>query len=96
MLKALVITLALLAGAKIWAQDRLFRDGAQEALIGAFRERAMAACQSEQISAPEPAARCGRGPIPSTLSSAAPTSMCASGSCAASAGRRASGIPTWC
>ena len=29
--------------------DRLFRDGAQEALIGAFRERAMAACQSEQI-----------------------------------------------
>ena len=49
MLRVLVITLALLAGAKIWAQDRLYRDGAQEALIGAFRERAIAACQSEQI-----------------------------------------------
>ena len=49
MLRALVITLALLAGAKIWAQDRLYRDGAQEALLRAYRERAIAACQSEQI-----------------------------------------------
>ena len=49
MLRALVITLALLAGAKIWAQDRLYRDGAQDALIRAYRERAIAACQSEQI-----------------------------------------------
>lgn len=49
MLRALVVMLAVLAGAKIWAQDRLYRDGAQEALIGAYRERAIAACQSEQM-----------------------------------------------
>lgn len=49
MLRALVIALALLAGAKIWAQDRLYRDGAQDALLRAYRERAIAACQSEQI-----------------------------------------------
>jgi hypothetical protein len=49
MLRALVVALALLAGAKIWAQDRLYRDGAQDALILAYRERAIAACQSEQL-----------------------------------------------
>lgn len=52
MLRALVITLAVLAGAKIWAQDRLYRDGAQEALIRAYRERAIAACQSVQVLPP--------------------------------------------
>ena len=49
MLRVLVVALALLAGAKIWAQDRLYRDGAQDALILAYRERAIAACQSEQL-----------------------------------------------
>jgi hypothetical protein len=49
MLRALVIALALLAGAKIWAQDRLYRDGAQDALLRAYRERAITACQSEQL-----------------------------------------------
>ncbi|KAB2942490.1 MAG: hypothetical protein K8F92_02210 [Hyphomicrobium sp.] len=52
MLRALVITLAVLAGAKIWAQERLYRDGAQEALIRAYRERAIAACQSAQALTP--------------------------------------------
>ncbi|HWK34259.1 MAG TPA: hypothetical protein VNR51_11335 [Hyphomicrobium sp.] len=46
MLKALVVALALLAGAKILAQDRLYREGAQEALLSAYRDRAIAACQS--------------------------------------------------
>jgi hypothetical protein len=49
MLRFIVVALALLAGAKIWAQDRLYRDGAQDALILAYRERAIAACQSEQL-----------------------------------------------
>jgi len=48
MLRVLVLTLAVLAGAKIWAQERLFREGSEEALIRAYRERAMAACQSAQ------------------------------------------------
>ena len=49
MLRALVTALAVLADAKIWTQDRLYRDGAQDALIRAYHERAIAACQSEQI-----------------------------------------------
>jgi hypothetical protein len=49
MLRALVIALALLAGAKLWAQDRLYRDGAQEALMRAYRDRAIAACQSAHV-----------------------------------------------
>lgn len=51
MLRALVIALAVLAGAKIWAQERLYRDGAQEALLRAYRDRAIAACQSAQVPA---------------------------------------------
>lgn len=45
MLRLLVLTLALLAGAKVWTQDTLFRAGAEEALVAAFRERAIQACQ---------------------------------------------------
>jgi hypothetical protein len=48
MMRALVIVLAVLAGAKILAQERLYREGAEDALIRAYRERAMAACQSQQ------------------------------------------------
>jgi hypothetical protein len=48
MMRALVIVLAVLAGAKILAQERLYREGAEDALILAFRERAMAACQSQE------------------------------------------------
>ncbi|MEI9900976.1 MAG: hypothetical protein WDN31_13510 [Hyphomicrobium sp.] len=62
MLKALVLTLAVLAGAKIWTQERLYRDGAEEALLRAYRERAMAACQSAHIPFPDPTPRYGPGP----------------------------------
>ena len=47
MMRALVIVLAVLAGAKILAHERLYREGAEDALIRAYRERAMAACQSQ-------------------------------------------------
>ncbi len=47
MMRALVVVLAVLAGAKILAHERLYREGAEEALIQAYRERAMAACQSQ-------------------------------------------------
>ncbi|MDH4983894.1 hypothetical protein [Hyphomicrobium sp. D-2] len=46
MLKVVVAVLAVLAVAKLWAQDRLYRDGAEEALLQAYRDRAIAACQS--------------------------------------------------
>jgi uncharacterized Zn-finger protein len=51
MLRALVLTLAVLAGAKILTQERLYRDGAGDALIRAYRDRAMAACQSAHFPA---------------------------------------------
>jgi len=50
MMRALVFVLAVLAGAKILAQERLYREGAEDALIKAYRERAMAACQSQEAS----------------------------------------------
>jgi len=48
MMRALVILLAVLAGVKVWTQQHLYREGAQDALIRAYRERAIAACQSQQ------------------------------------------------
>ncbi len=48
MMRAFVFVLAVLAGAKILAQERLYREGAEDALIRAYRERAMAACQSRE------------------------------------------------
>jgi hypothetical protein len=50
MMRALVLVLAVLAGAKILAHERLYREGAEDALIRAYRERAMAACQSQEAS----------------------------------------------
>ena len=54
MMRALVIVLAVLAGAKIIAQERLYREGAEGALIQAYRERAMAACQSQDAASAQP------------------------------------------
>ncbi len=55
MMRALVLALAVLAGAKIVAQERLYREGAEDALIRAYRERAMAACQSQDAASVQPA-----------------------------------------
>ena len=52
MIRAVVLILAVLAGVKVWSQERLYRQGAEEALMLAYRERAIAACQSQ---APYPA-----------------------------------------
>ena len=49
-MRALVLVLAVLAGAKVWTQERLYRDGARDALLLAYRDRAIAACQ---MSAPD-------------------------------------------
>ena len=50
MLRALVLMLAVLAGVKVWTQERLYREGARDALLLAYRDRAIAACQ---MSAPD-------------------------------------------
>ncbi len=43
----LVITLALMAGAKVWFQDTLFRSGAEQALVSAYRHEAIKACKRQ-------------------------------------------------
>jgi hypothetical protein len=39
-----VIVLALLVAAKVWAQDRMYREAAGEALLAAYKLHAEAAC----------------------------------------------------
>lgn len=46
-MRAFVLLLAVLAGLKIWASEQLFRSAAEEALVAAYRDRAVAACQRE-------------------------------------------------
>jgi len=45
-MRALVLALALLAGLKIWAQDSMYRSATDQALISAYRDRAVLACQA--------------------------------------------------
>jgi hypothetical protein len=46
-MRALVFSLALLAAAKVGYQEYLFRVSASDAIISAYRERAMQACQRD-------------------------------------------------
>ncbi len=46
-MRAVVVVLALLAGIKIWTQDQLFRSAAEAALVNAYRDRAVQACQRD-------------------------------------------------
>lgn len=54
MMRALVVILAILAGAKVWTQDHLYRQGAEDALIRAYRDRAIEACQKDSQKAARP------------------------------------------
>jgi len=49
-MKAIAIVLALLAAAKIGYQEYLFRAAARDAIVGAYKEHAVQACQSEPAS----------------------------------------------
>lgn len=46
-MRAVVLILALLAGLKIWAHQHMQRAGMEEAVIAAYRARAIAACQKD-------------------------------------------------
>jgi hypothetical protein len=50
----------VLAVSKVWTQERLYRDGAREALLLAYRDHAIAACQ---MSAPDAHASRAADPI---------------------------------
>jgi len=43
-MRALILTLALLATLKIWIQDTIYRAATEEALVSAYRARAADAC----------------------------------------------------
>jgi hypothetical protein len=60
MMRGFVLILAVLAGVKVWTQERLYRQGAEEALLLAYRDRAIAACQSQQ---PTRVASVGTSPL---------------------------------
>ena len=42
-----MLALAVLAGLKIWTQDTFYRSATEDAIIDAYRDRAIAACQKE-------------------------------------------------
>lgn len=46
-MRLVVIALALLAGLKVWTQDRLVRDVMGEAIVQAYRARAEQTCQKQ-------------------------------------------------
>jgi hypothetical protein len=71
MIRALVLMLAVLAVAKVWTQERLYRDGAREALLLAYRDRAITACQ---MTAPEASAGPAADPIARLSNRTAPLS----------------------
>ncbi|MBA4171383.1 MAG: hypothetical protein C0511_01685 [Hyphomicrobium sp.] len=52
-MRALVLLLAGLAGLKIWAQDHIYRSAAEDALVHAYRQRAIDACQVDKPSTTE-------------------------------------------
>ncbi len=55
-MRFLVLVLVLLAGGKIYIQDRLYRSAAEDAIIAAYRERALEACQREASESKKPRA----------------------------------------
>jgi len=52
-MRALLLGLALLAMLKIWAQDWVYRSATEHALIAAYLDRAVAACQKAAPAAAE-------------------------------------------
>lgn len=45
-MRVVVVILALLAAAKVWTQDRMYREAAGEALLAAYKVHAQAACRA--------------------------------------------------
>ena len=62
-MRAIVILLALLAAAKLGYHEYLFRGATRDAIIGAYREHAVQACQKDSGSHSSGSAR-RPGPTP--------------------------------
>jgi hypothetical protein len=67
-MRFMVILLALLAAAKIWAQEWIARSALEEAMIAAYRDRAADACQ--KASSKDLRAAPSAGPQPGWASAA--------------------------
>ncbi len=46
-MRFVVLILVLLAGFKVWTQDRMYRSVVGEALVGAYRDRAIEVCRKQ-------------------------------------------------
>ena len=55
-MRIVVIGLVLLAGLKVWTQDRMYRSVTGEVLIEAYRERAIEVCRKQSAKTPDAAA----------------------------------------
>jgi hypothetical protein len=64
----MVLALALLAGLKVWAQDSVYRSATEQAIISAYRDRAIVACQRQPL-------KDARGHTPLTAVWANPSSI---------------------
>ncbi len=51
-MRILVVVLATLAAVKIYAQDQMYRTAVTQALVSAYRERAISACQKDRTNQP--------------------------------------------
>lgn len=53
-MRLLVIAIALLAGLKVWSQDRLYRTAVGETVVAAYRDRAAQSChKSARVQRPD-------------------------------------------
>ena len=51
MMRFVVLVLAALAAGKVWTQDRIFRSAAEEALLAAYRAKAIESCRKAPAAA---------------------------------------------
>ena len=51
MMRFVVLILAVLAAGKVWTQDRIFRSAAEDALLSAYRAKAIETCRKAPAAA---------------------------------------------
>lgn len=49
MMRFVAVVLALLAGAKIWTHEQIYRSATEDALVQAYRGRAIASCRTAPL-----------------------------------------------
>ncbi len=57
MMRIAIVVLVLLAAAKIWTHEQIYRSATEEALLQAYRAQAIASCRTAPLSGPAAAAK---------------------------------------